>query len=408
MRIGTILVFCFLNIFAHAQINFEKGYIIDNQGNRQECLIKNNDWQNNPKRFQFQPFKGSQALDANSETVQEVGIFNQFRYIRASVKLKRGSDLPDGSDKGGEFKSETLFLKTLVQGQANLYVYKQGNLVQFYFSVSDKPLEPLIYEKYLAIVEKASATGLKQAEKIEHDLTYRWQLWEMVHCEGMEFSNIETTKYREKDLIDYFVQYNRCIGGPMVNYADYKPHKDLFNLSIRPGWSLASLSMSERDDYADIDFAGAQNFRLGIEAEFFFPFNRNKWAFTIEPSYQPYRANLIRKIPDTAYQQQRISVNYHSIEVPIGLRYYLYSKAPNRWFIDLAGSLNFAIDSKIDFEINNDLRIVPNPILVAGLGYAHKNYSIELRGSIKRDVLRNYLFRDSNFRFLSVVVGYKF
>lgn len=410
MRTGIILIFCLLSIFAQAQINFEKGYFIDNQGNRQECLIKNNGWQNNPKKFQYQEINGGQALDANLETAQEFGVFNQFRYIRARVKLNNASNFSGGSDPklGSELREETLFLRTLVEGQATLYAYKQGNLMQFYYSLDGQPLEPLIYKRFSTIVEKASVTGSKLAERIEQDLTYRRQLWEKIHCEGMEFAILEATKYNEEDLIDYFVQYNRCIGSPVVNYAAFKPQRDLFNLSIRPGWSLASLSVSDLDDYVDIDFAWAQNFRLGVEAEFFFPFNHNKWAFTIEPNYQSYRAGWIRKSPDTVYQQQRITANYHSIEVPIGLRYYLYSNASNRWFIDLAGSLNFAINSKIDFEAKNDLRIVPNPNLEAGLGYAHKNYSIELRGSIHRDVLRNYLFWDSNFRFLSIVAGYKF
>lgn len=75
---------------------------------------------------------------------------------------------------------------------------------------------------------------------------------------------------------------------------------------------------------------------------------------------------------------------------------------------NFAGSLNFAVNSKIDFETSDDLRIVPNPNLGAGLGFAHQNYSIQIRGSIHRDVLRNYLFRDSNFRFLSIIAGYKF
>ncbi|MDX2069766.1 MAG: outer membrane beta-barrel protein [Haliscomenobacter sp.] len=404
MKTGIILIFCFSNIFAQAQINFEKGYFIDNQGNRKECLIKNNGWQNNPERFQFQEINGEQILDANLETAQEFGISKQFKYIRASAKLDRARD----SDKSLDLEDETLFLKTLVEGQASLYVFRQGNLVQFYFRLNGQPFELLIYKRYLRVVEKESLSGFNIAEKVEQDLTYRRQLWEKIRCEGMGFASVDTTKYREEELIDYFVQYNQCIGSPVVNYADFKPHKDLFNLSIRPGWSLASLSTSDLDDNVDIDFAGAQNFRLGVEVEFFLSFNHNKWAFTIEPNYQSYRASWIRKIPDTAYQQQRISVSYHSIEVPIGLRYYLYSKNPDRWFIDLAGSLNFAIDSKIDFETIDDLRIVPNPNLVAGLGYAHKNYSIELRGSTKREILRNYLFRESNFRFLSIVAGYKF
>lgn len=405
---GFMLVFCVLNISTQAQNYFEKGYLIDNQGNRKECLIKNNDWQNNPKRVQFQDINGGQTLAASVESVQEFGVSKQFKYVRANVSLDRRSPSSSGSYQEGAFEAETLFLKAVVEGQASLYVYKQGNLLQFFFSVGGQPLQALIYKKYLRVVDKVSMNGLKSAEKIEQDLTYRRQLWEKIHCEGMAFSTLNATRYTEEDLSAYFVQYNQCIGGTMVNYADYKPHKDLFNLSVRPGWSLASLSIFDRDDDIDIDFASSQNFRLGIEAEFFFPFNNNKWAFTIEPNYQFYRASWIRKSPDTAHQQQSISAKYHSIELPIGLRYYLYSKAPNRWFIDWVGSLNFAIKSKIDFETSDDLRIIPNPNLGVGVGFAHKNYSIQIRGSANREVLRNYLFRESNFRFLSIIAGYKF
>ena len=36
-----------------AQTKFEKGYFVDNSGQRTEVLIKNLDWKNNPTEFEF-------------------------------------------------------------------------------------------------------------------------------------------------------------------------------------------------------------------------------------------------------------------------------------------------------------------------------------------------------------------
>jgi hypothetical protein len=41
--------FFLLPLFGLAQTNFKQGYIIDNQNNRKECLVKDEDWLNNPE-----------------------------------------------------------------------------------------------------------------------------------------------------------------------------------------------------------------------------------------------------------------------------------------------------------------------------------------------------------------------
>jgi hypothetical protein len=47
----TALLFLFS--FSYAQITFEKGYFINNSGDRTECFIKNIDWRDNPTKFEY-------------------------------------------------------------------------------------------------------------------------------------------------------------------------------------------------------------------------------------------------------------------------------------------------------------------------------------------------------------------
>ena len=51
-KLLLILLAFTLQLFS-AQIKFEKGYLITNNGERKEILIKNKDWLNNPTEFTY-------------------------------------------------------------------------------------------------------------------------------------------------------------------------------------------------------------------------------------------------------------------------------------------------------------------------------------------------------------------
>jgi hypothetical protein len=57
--LATILI-TILSVNCYAQISFEKGYYINNEEQRVECEIKNLDWKNNPKEFQFRVSEGTE------------------------------------------------------------------------------------------------------------------------------------------------------------------------------------------------------------------------------------------------------------------------------------------------------------------------------------------------------------
>ncbi|NOJ76422.1 hypothetical protein [Empedobacter stercoris] len=130
----TIFIFLF-TISIHAQIRFEQGYIIDNNNQRQDVLIKNIDWLNNPKSIEYKNDETSKIEIATINQIKEFGINNRSKYVKADVKIDRSSEeLSNISNiQEPEFKEETLFLKVLIEGEASLYDYVDYNLKRFFY-----------------------------------------------------------------------------------------------------------------------------------------------------------------------------------------------------------------------------------------------------------------------------------
>ena len=110
-----------LSINCYSQIKFEKGYFIDNTNQRTNCLIKNIDWENNPTEFEYKLSKESKINKSTINLIQEFGIDNISKYVRSTVNIDRSSERINklSNNKNPIFKEEQLFLKVLIEGEAD-------------------------------------------------------------------------------------------------------------------------------------------------------------------------------------------------------------------------------------------------------------------------------------------------
>ncbi|MEM9687105.1 MAG: hypothetical protein AAF934_09325 [Bacteroidota bacterium] len=145
------LVITILSLNCYAQISFEKGYYINNVGQRVECRIRNVDWKNNPKTFEYKLSEDTAPKTATIKSVKEFGIYNISKYRRHIVKLDRSSKNINqlSTKKDPAFGEEELFLKVLVEGKANLYFFEEGNLRRFFYNTDTSEIMPLIFKTYL-------------------------------------------------------------------------------------------------------------------------------------------------------------------------------------------------------------------------------------------------------------------
>ncbi len=103
---------------------------------------------------------------------------------------------------------------------------------------------------------------------------------------------------------------------------------------------------------------------------------------------------------------QKVKIDYKSLELPIGLRYYFFLNNDPNIFIN--GSFVFLFDqnSIVDFEVHNDLTLSNDFFISLGLGYTMmKKYSLEIKYDLNRGDIFTLSNHTSNYSNLSIIIG---
>ncbi len=389
-RIFIVLVLgVVLNSFS--QIKFEKGYFIDNAGIKTECFIKNKDSQDNPKEFEYKTTLDSDSEIKTIQTVKEFAVLGESLYKRFEVSIDLSKDNINKlrTDKEPKYEKRTLFLKVLTQGDAVLYEYTENNITRFLYSIQDSAIKQLVYKRYL------------QGSKIATNNHFRQQLWSDLRCEAISMNQVEKIDYYKKELKRYFIKYNSCKNPDFKLEKREKTPGVGFKLSIRPGINFSQVTLDDNvtaNTTEVIDYGSKTLARVGLKLEYVFPFNRNKWALFVEPTYRYYvvKDKEVSYIPTSVvFDKAIVSIDYKSIELPIGIQHSFFLNDRSKIFINGALVVDFAFNSKINLDIENlvsvlDLDITSGTSLAFGIGYSFKDkYSIELRHLTNRNLLDN-------------------
>ena len=245
-----ILIAIFISLQGYSQITFERGYFIDNSDQRIDCHIKNIDWKNNPTEFEYRLLQQDQVKKATIESVKEFGIDNGSKYSREIVEMDRSKDDFDNLDfsRNPTFKEEEVFLKILVVGQANLYSYEDGNLTGYFYKWEDSKIQQLVHKFYRI-----------SHNRIGENTRFRQQLLNNVNCKSFPTDKVEKVEYEKNDLVDYFVEYHKCMDLEFSNFENkYKRDLVKFNIHINSsiyyrrsdGSAITSLELESRPSLA--------------------------------------------------------------------------------------------------------------------------------------------------------------
>ncbi|WP_299013651.1 tRNA modification GTPase [uncultured Polaribacter sp.] len=388
----TVLLISYFNSFS--QDTFEKGYFIKNSGEKVNCLIKNLDLLNNPKDFTYKINEDSKALKASIDDVQLFEIYNISKYERHTVDIDRSSEnLSELSlTRKVKFYTEQLFLKVLIEGKANLYYYAETGLSRFFYSHNNGNIQQLVYKSYLT----------RDGYKVNKNNYFKQQILNDLICKKITEGKVKKLKYRKADLVNIFVFYNTCTNSKITNYTleNSKTSKNIVNINMKSGVNFSSFFLEDNvSALRDLDFGNIATFRFGLELEYVMAFNNNKWALITEPSYvSVYKSSRADTIG------RETIIEYSSIEVPFGLRHYMYTNKNSKLFINASIVYDIPLNSKITGE--NNLEIDPVINYSFGLGYKFKDkISIEYRMFTTRDAL-GYINRIGDFNSTSLVLGY--
>jgi len=388
---------------SYAQTTFDSGYFISNNGEKTDCLIKNKDWRDNPSDFEYKKSEDSEVMVGSIQNIQEFGIGELIRYERHRVKIDRSSDRTNElkAISTPRFDEESLFLKVLLKGDANLFIYENDAIRRFFSQKAGQNVEPLIYKRYLG---KGNRIGTNSQYK-QQLLTFK--------CNGVSIGNVDRLRYVEDDLIDYFEEYNTCGGKEFEAYKEKSVGPGTkFNASVLLGVSHADLSLSDNT----WDFESKYFPMFGGEFEVILPFNNNKWSVFIAPTYQSYssetgnseRLSFIN--PDA-----KSNIKYSTVEAPIGLRHYIYISSKSKIFFNASFAFLFDAGSKITFEpsvgIFSNLKISgKEEYFSGGFGYNYNDkIRLEFRVNTKRDLFGDDRDITSEYnKNYALILGYSF
>ncbi|MBF8455612.1 tRNA modification GTPase [Kaistella sp. G5-32] len=388
------------SIFAFSQIHFEKAYFINNDDLRMECLIKNVDWRNNPTSFEYKIEEGSAVKIGDIKNVKFFEIYNEAKYLRATLNIDQSSDNLNklSSRYEPEFLEKKVFLKELVEGDVKLYKYDDGGFAKYFLKEGDKQPEQLIYKPYLI-----------EVSKMAYNRDYQKQLQKVLTCPKIPANDLKNAEYREKDLVKLVSANNQC-QNPNYENKIVQQKKGFLNLSVRPRVNFASMTFSNFALGKQFNMESKTGFGIGVEMEYVFPFNRNKWSVIFEPTYQYYKAQQTNN--DDPSFPYKASVDYSSIELPLGIRHYFFLNDDSKLVIN--GQYIFDLKIKNNFEfrdstgtLGNSLDGKSNQNFAFGIGYQFKNkYGVEVKYFTERNILENYTYWSTKFQNVSLILSY--
>ncbi|MEZ4955434.1 MAG: hypothetical protein R2825_17870 [Saprospiraceae bacterium] len=387
-------LFLTLNFSCIAQVIFEKGYLIDNNDQKINCLIRNKEWKNNPEDFEYKIDNNSIVKIGSLENVKEFGVSTEFRFVRCTVDMDRSSDKVGKLtvEREAEFREEILFLRVLVEGEASLYHFEDGSLNRFFYQLDNSEILQLVYKRYFISPTEAGVNN-----------RYRQQLSNELNCEnGLRVENLE---YQKNSLVKFFIKYNECKNSEFTSYYK-KWKKGSFHLGIRAGYQINTLLVDGPFFSAsDFKIQHKPGYRIGVSAELTLPFNKNKWAVLFEPNLQLFKAETT--LESDIFLDRAVAVKANTVELPVGVRYYFFLNNDSKVFINFLSALDIQLSTYVDIERTADL---PNttPLILSsvGAGYSFKsNYNFEIRYMIGKDLLNDYATWGGKLSGFSFILG---
>ena len=401
-----ILFTAIFSLCSYAQISYEKGYFINNTNKKTSCLIKNVDWRINPTEIEYKLSENDKPKKASIDVIKEFGINNTSKYIKSTVNIDTSSENINklSNERNPIFIEKELFLKVLVEGKFNLYEYQNKDL-KFFYNSENSNIEQLVFKSYITNVDK-----------IAKNYMFKQQLSNDLKCSEFKPNRINSVGYNKKDLIRFFTDYSNCNNTDLIDF-EKKQKREFFNLTIRPRFNSSSMSAQHLllipNNY--IDFENKTGIGFGLETEFVLPFNKNKWAFLIEPTYQNFKSEGgINNITSILGGEILTKIDYSSIEFNVGARHYFFLNDNSKIFINAAVIYDVVLKSSIELNrSDSSIGYLAEKVertsdnFAFGLGYKlHDKYSIEMRLQTKREALLNLKTWVSDFKTISVIFGY--
>lgn len=388
-------------LISAAQLKFIEGYIITNNHLKTDCLIRNSGNAESSMNFEYKLKDDNKIENIELSKIEAFGVENEMKFVRSLIKIDVSPDritrLKD-TVNSPEWEEGHAYLKILVDGKsASLYSYYNEGKNLFFYSIGDSATEPLFYKKYSLEI----TPGIVEQSLINK--TYQKQLKQNLACgDPDEASKISYTK---KDLVKYFIDYHICKGVDYTVPKSTELKKGSFRFKV--GTNINRINMVAEDYVvaSKITFSSESSIGFSAEAEYLLPFNNFKWSLFAESNFYSYHSVY----SDYAFNPDHDGyiVDYYTIELPLGINYYLNLNPNHRLFLRGAFVPHFILGSSyIDFNSDARYSFSPASRMLFGVGYNYRRLSMELRYYSAQNITQNIYRKGSDLSQISFRISY--
>ncbi|WP_136667588.1 hypothetical protein [Flavobacterium sp. H122] len=390
---GVYIAIILCTFSFYAQIRFEKGYFIDNNGVKTECYIKNKPFSDNPKYFKYKLNPDEKELkEIDITNIKELGIDNTIKYVKKEVKYDISSQsLNELTEKRDPiWENKTLLLSVLIEGDATLYEYLDKNLPKYFYELGDTPIEQLVYKRYY----NNNIANNPNNSTIAINNDFQKQLFEKLNYQNAQPSFFLEIKYNKKSLSDYFKAYNLHKNNTVIQYNG-NIHASSMNFKLQSG--IMKHNLRDNSSQNQTVAYSEKNPFLTLGAEIEYLFFRNKWATFLNTNFQKFNYKVTttdhyspNPLFDRVYTAD-VDINY--LAVYFGAKHYMYINKNSSLYIGLSILLTEKHNTKIKGETDNHEYSIPIKNLILGYSYKSKLF-IETRDG--NSLILSYKLFDSN------------
>lgn len=400
--LALIVCYLYFSLSSFAQIQFEPGYIINNENNKVKCLIRNVDWLDNPSNFQFKLLENDEILEGSVANVKEFSVDGYVKFVRSTVELDTTNSIERSSlsrSRSPQWSTKTLFLKEIVAGSSGLYAYQSASLLAFfYYTPQDSTIKQLVHKMFYA-----------SDNVVGENVHYKQQLANELVCGDKLKNSAKYISYSESSLKKYFEEFNLCLGDVIqtdpVVVKDRKSSRSVLAIKVTPGISFGRVQIIfPYRSSTTLDFGMKLSLRGGVEVEYFLPFNKNKWSLFVEPTFQYYKSEF------SSGASRAYSLDFKSVEFPVGVRYYAFLKDGGKVFVNAGVRPGFldVTNSKLEFSSSDLYDVTPSVSFILGTGYSIGMFSAEARLYTNNDLFWEEFALKSRYYRLALIVGIRF
>jgi hypothetical protein len=415
----TVLIVYLAATTISAQSNFQKGYIIELNGDTLHGFIDNRNWKTSPKEISFKPSVKGKELIFKPLQIKSFGIEDRFIYVSASVEYhQRMTKIITSNTYSGvpEKTLDTIFLNLIYIGQLNLYhLYNKHDEDVFFIQKGQDSIQELVEYR---ILRGEALVAVKPFVQTLAKL--------MADC-GSIFPEISKIKYQKRDLEKLLTVYDACL--PTTSTKKFKTRE------LRPKMELAILGG-----------VTSANMQFGVPyGSAYWSLTLADWTWSVKPTMGVHFNITLPHINKHSslvieLSNRNLEANYTGLTTFQGLNTYIYNHEFRYGYVKLNTALRLTFNPFSKFQVYTTAGLLngwlyenqaqsgrksiifgkeyfePYPFIPTrryeqgflwGLGLRFKRFETELRGELSNGISAINVL-STNVRLVNFKCGYYF